>query len=167
MTASRATWDETWMTVARAVAQRSLCSRDRVGAVIVDRDNRIVDTGYNGPPRGMPRNEQTDCRSWCSRAAHLNDTYEQMHGEGYVPNANYDDCPSLHAEANALMFSDRRLREGGTIYVTSVVCFGCAKLVANSGLETVVIDGALPAHHRNGERSNEFMERCGLTVVIL
>jgi deoxycytidylate deaminase len=79
----------------------------------------------------------------------------------------YEDCPALHAEANALMVCDRKDREGGTIYVTSGVCWGCAKLIANSGLGTVVIDASPPnAHkHRNVDRSYLFLESCGITVI--
>lgn len=202
MTASRVTWDETWMAVARAVGLRSPCFRDKIGAVVVDRDNRIVDTGYNGPPRGMPRDEQTDCRSWCPRATQTgswrlpavttqplpniavedgqmsfewggkrfpvtDETFERL-GATKIRDPSYDDCSSLHAEANALMFSDRRLREGGTIYVTSPTCYACAKLVANSGLETIVNVAPREIHaHRDPQRSIDFMEKCGLTVVTL
>lgn len=162
MTDSRPTWDETWIAVARDIALRSPCDRDKVGAVIVDRSNRIVDTGYNGPPRGMPR-EEAGCADWCPRAK-----TGYMNGEPFPPlSPCYDDCLAIHAEPNALLFSDRTRREGGTIYVTSAVCFSCAKLVANSGLDAVVIDGTRPAVHRAPHRSIEFMEKCGLTVIIL
>lgn len=145
------------MEVARTIARRSLCSRDRVGAVIVSRDNRIVDTGYNGPPRGFA-DVTTSCVHWCVRGR--NSLALTQLGAGM---STYDDCPSLHAEQNALMFSDRRHRERGTIYVSSGVCGTCAKLIANSGLETVVYEN--PASHRNSDRWVAFMEQCGLTVV--
>lgn len=47
-------------------------------------------------------------------------------------------CVSLHAEANALVVCDRTQRELGTIYTTSIPCYDCAKLIANSGLARVV-----------------------------
>lgn len=154
-TGNRPTWDDTWMQVARTVAQRSLCERDKVGAVIVSKTNRLLETGYNGPPAGF----QTDgvgCSSWCTRAMHV--------ASRLAP--DYSDCPSLHAEANALMRGDRSAREGGTIYVTSGVCFGCAKLIANSGLALVVVSSTAPASvHRNCENTYRFLEQCGLTVV--
>lgn len=140
------------MEVARTIARRSLCSRDQVGAVIVSRDNRIVDTGYNGPPSGYVIPAVGCGAGWCRRGARVSEL-----------SISYDDCVSLHAEQNALMFSDRRLREGGTIYVSSGVCGVCAKLIANSGLETVVY--AKPAPHRFTSQWVDFMERCGLTVV--
>lgn len=64
------------------------------------------------------------------------------------------------------MMSDRTLRLGGTIYVTSGVCFGCAKLVANSGLATVVVAKTDPGHYyRDTVTSYTFLERCGITVI--
>jgi dCMP deaminase len=153
VTSSRPTWDETWMAVARQVGQRSLCVRDQIGAVIVDRNNRIVDTGYNGPPRGWQPIHSDKCLSWCPR-----NQEEPLHPA-------YDDCYSIHAEANALMFSDRTRREGGTIYVSSGTCGACAKLVANSGLEQAVY--APGPIHRDSHRWYDFLEACGVTVVIL
>lgn len=83
---------------------------------------------------------------------------------------DYSDCPSLHAEANALMFSDRRLREGGTIYVSSGTCGGCAKLVANSGLARAVYadqTATLNQHHRDSFRWYDFLRDCGLEVTLV
>src|SRR5262245_13898137 len=77
----RPTWDETWLVVADAIALRSVCSRSQVGAVIVSPTNRIVATGYNGPPSGwipdtagklaeMPPDFYTNCAHWCPRSVH-------------------------------------------------------------------------------------------------
>jgi dCMP deaminase len=142
------------MEVARTIARRSLCSRDQVGAVIVSRDNRIVDTGYNGPPRHhWPSRNGEPCARWCPRANSL------------ILPGDYSNCDALHAEQNALMFSERRLREGGTIYVSSSVCGTCAKLIANSGLESVVYLRTEGGVTRNSDTWVAFMEQCGLTVV--
>ena len=169
----RPTWDDTWMQVARVVALRSLCERDKVGAVVVSKSNRLLETGYNGPPSGFVT-DGVGCSSWCSRAMCSTGPYF----DGSNPDLprrpvlapDYSDCPSLHAEANALMRGDRSAREGGTIYVTSGVCFGCAKLIANSGLEQVVVDARtlIPPNthkHRHADKSYEFLESCGITVI--
>jgi deoxycytidylate deaminase len=55
----RPTWDETWMAHAHEIAKRSLCDRDKVGAVIVASDNIPLISSYNNPPRGFPHNEKT------------------------------------------------------------------------------------------------------------
>src|SRR4030042_4507965 len=137
----RQTWHQTWMSVAQIMAKRSLCERDQVGAVVVSDTKRGVATGYNGPPRGFNAEphvnmRQTSCSSWCSRAqqvcvcGHHQSNHTGAHESptacgscgcwGYdgLPKS-YDNCPSLHAEANAPMVCDYRDRENGTIYVTS------------------------------------------------
>lgn len=158
------------MQVARDIAQRSLCARDRVGAVIVSATNRIIDTGYNGPPARWTRyvgdgaSTNLDCSFWCPRAGANGYDIDRTLRVATGLQSDYDDCFSLHAEANALMFSERRLREGGTIYVTSGTCGGCAKLVANSGLARAIYGGDLRPH-RDSDRWYGFLRDCGLEVM--
>lgn len=155
---ARPSWDETWLSVARTVARRSLCSRDQVGAVVVSATNRLLETGYNGPPGGF-ETEDKPCRVWCPRGLTFPEHVAQL-------SPDYFDCPSLHAEANALMRGDRNAREGGTIYTTSHVCMGCAKLIANSGLEFVVVAAQHDGAHREPEKTYRFLDQCGITVMI-
>ncbi len=167
------------MAVAQTMALRSLCSRDWVGAVVVSAQNRIIDTGYNGPPAGWQTIHTDACSSWCPRGAlshwrqHADENDELptivTERDRCGPLTDYSDCPSLHAEANALMFSDRRLREGGTIYVTSGTCSGCAKLVANSGLARAVYDVTTrrTTLHRDSERWYDFLRESGLEVMLV
>jgi dCMP deaminase len=124
--------------------------------VIVDANNRIVATGYNGPPAGFEHGNQP-CTRWCARG---------HDGPTVATARSYVDCPNLHAEANVLMVCDREARLGGTMYVTSGLCFTCAKLVANSGLRVVVIVAEHREYRREGE-SVEFLRHCGIDVVEL
>lgn len=149
----RSTWDETWMRTADAVAGRSNCTNRKVGAVIVDANNRPVSTGYNGPPAGYKTSGET-CRSFCPRST------------GERGNA-YKNCVSVHAEANALLFADRREYVGGTIYVTNPCCWDCAKLVANSGVARVVYRISGSDSHADIETPTRFMEACGLQVDVI
>lgn len=149
----RPSWDEVWLAVAQDVAERSLCERDRVGAVIVDHRNRPVAAGHNNPPRNFDH-KNLGCTAWCTRA---------IDGGG---DAEYSTCPSLHAEANALIVGDESARQGGTIYVTSHICFTCAKLVANSGLARVVVAPHFPALHRAPQTGYVLLNRCGVEVEI-
>jgi dCMP deaminase len=54
----RLSWDDYFMEITHLVAKRSTCLRRHVGAVIV-RDKRILATGYNGAPRGLPHCAET------------------------------------------------------------------------------------------------------------
>lgn len=152
---SRPTWDDIWLRVADDVSNRSLCIRAQVGAVIVDTQNRIISTGYNGPPAGF-EHEEEQCSSWCPR------------GMGVTSlDREYRDCPALHAEANALLAADRSSWQGGTIYVLGEVCYSCAKLIANSGLAAVVVQpDNSDRSYRKADISYDFLERCGLEVII-
>lgn len=81
---------------------------------------------------------------------------------------DYSDCPSLHAEVNALLSSDRTRHEGGTIYVTSPPCWSCGKMIANSGLTTLVVEhDDLKFSERNANDTYLFMESVGITIVTL
>lgn len=156
---SRRTWADVRTAAALLIGQRSLCVRDQVGAIIVDATQRIIAEGYNGPPQGFPHGDLT-CDRWCDRSLMA----QQSSSHGLT--LDYTDCVSLHAEANALAVCDRRDREGGTIYVASDVCWGCAKLIANSGLaHVVVIDRGRT--YRDSQRSYDFMRDCGLEVNVV
>jgi len=116
----RKDWDTYFMDIADMVARRSTCDRLEVGAVLV-KNREIKATGYNGAPRGMPD---------CYEAGHM------MRGGHCIR--------TVHAEQNALLFSDRHEREGATMYVTALPCFTCAKLIANSGIIEVVYRDVYP-----------------------
>ena len=151
---NRPSWDQVWMDVADTIAKRSRCSRAQIGAVLVSANQRIASTGYNGPAATL--DVEGDCIDWCPRA------------QGIVPLDNlYDTCPSIHAEANALLYVDRSRIEGGTIYITDVACLQCAKLVSNSGVAKVVMRVGSKAAHRKPEATIEYLKNCNIDVTIL
>ncbi len=126
----RPSWDEYFMDITRSVATRSTCLRRHVGAVIV-RDKRILCTGYNGPPKGLPHCDVTGCLR------------EQLN----IPSGERQEiCRGLHAEQNAIIQAALYgvSVEGGTIYVTHQPCITCAKMIINSGLTRVICDNSYP-----------------------
>lgn len=151
-------WDNIWMTVAEVIATKSWCVRAQVGAVIVTPDNRIVATGYNGPPAGMLR-PSARCDAWCPRARGEVDV-TSTHVYGLT-------CPTVHAEANALLWSDRSIVRGGTMYVTHAVCHDCVKLIANSGVAAVVMTVHVPEDdHRRPDETVAFLRNCDIIVAV-
>jgi dCMP deaminase len=152
----RAGWDETWMRVAEAMSQRAKCTNRQVGAVIVDTHNRPIAVGYNGAPAGFVGIDEQSCATFCPRS---NVSVQQR-------SSDYSNCVSVHAEANALIFSDRALYHGGTIYVTNPCCWDCSKLVANSGIARVVFKQSAVDAHADVHTSIEFLESCGLQVEV-
>jgi dCMP deaminase len=150
---SRSSWDTVWADVAQAVSRRSSCGRASVGAVLV-KDNRVVSTGYNGPASGYPANTGLGCANWCTRAQ--GETPESSLGYGYS-------CPSIHAEANALLYASRAETEGAFMYVTHAPCADCAKLISNSGVSRVVMLQA-PEDHRPDPVP--YLQTCGIEVML-
>lgn len=146
----RPTWDMTWLAIAQTMAYRSRCEKRQVGAVIVTRDNRAAAVSYNGPPRGYP--VSGTCGRWCPR---------MQLGETSI---DYSRCATVHAEANALLRADFTDIAGGTIYVSSACCRDCAKLIANSGLRTVVHVVSPDDQHRDPDGVEEYLRNCGLSV---
>ncbi|HYF93365.1 MAG TPA: cytidine/deoxycytidylate deaminase family protein [Symbiobacteriaceae bacterium] len=112
----RPSWDEYFMELAQVVAKRSTCNRRSVGAVLV-REKRILTTGYNGSPPGLPHCIDAGCLmvdNHCVRA--------------------------IHAEQNAIIQAALHgidLR-GSTCYVTSSPCVHCSKMLIAAGIKRVV-----------------------------
>lgn len=145
---ARASWDEYYLELARTTSTRATCSRRKHGAVIVH-GRRIVATGYNGGPSGYPHCEDGGCPRALSDA----------------PQGQDDDrCIAIHAEANALLFSSPEEREGSSLYCTGAPCFGCAKLIANSGISEVVAAGG---RYDGWVEVRDFLRSCGVRVRLL
>jgi dCMP deaminase len=133
----RPTIDEYFLGLAYAAASRSTCRRLKVGAVVVDRRGRILGTGYNGSPAGYPHCEELDCD--LSRPCQW----------------------SVHAETNALLFSENRELDK-TIYVTAAPCRACALAIANAGVVRVVIGTSF--RDEPGLSGREVLDRGHITV---
>lgn len=112
-------WDEYFMAVALLAAERSKDPNTQVGACIVDADNRIVSTGYNGFPYGCSDDEYPWSREGEDAA---NTKY------GYV----------VHAELNAILNARGRNVAGTRIYVALFPCNECAKAIIQAGISEVV-----------------------------
>lgn len=112
---ARPTMDTTLMKVVDAMGLRSTCSRHAVGAVIA-RDGRIISTGYNGAPSGMPH---------CDHR-----------GTGPLEGCYV----AVHAEVNAIAFAARNgvATDQSTLYCSLTPCLACAKLIINAGVTRVV-----------------------------
>lgn len=133
------------MQIATLVATRATCPRRSVGALIV-RDKRILATGYNGAPRGLPHcppgGPENDWPIGCMRAGHC--------------------IRSLHAEQNALLQAAMIgvPCEGASMYVTCQPCNACAKMMINAGIERVIYEGDYP-----DEFSKEIFRDAGMEVL--
>ncbi|HHW26975.1 MAG TPA: dCMP deaminase family protein [Firmicutes bacterium] len=141
----RPEWDEYFMQVADVVATRSTCLRRNIGAVIV-RDKRILATGYNGAPTGLPHCSEIGCIK------------ERLH----IPSGERQElCRALHAEQNAIVQAARygTVIEGASIYTTTEPCSMCAKMIINAGIRRVVYREEYP-----DPLSRELLSGAGVSV---
>lgn len=113
------------MNIAREVARRSTCLRRHLGAILV-KDKRILATGYNGAPTGLPHCDEVGC----------------LREQQNVPSGQrHELCRGLHAEMNALLQAATYGIEarGSTLYCTAQPCSLCAKMLINAGIRRIVI----------------------------
>lgn len=109
------------MNLAITVSQRGTCDRAYVGCVIVNKENRIVSTGYNGSIKGNPH---------CDEIGH---TMRDGH------------CiATIHAEMNALLYCAKEgISVNGCIaYVTHFPCLNCTKSLIQAGISKIYYNNA-------------------------
>ena len=125
----RPDWDDVFVEIAKDIAKRSACFRNKVGAVIVRDGKYVVSMGYNGAPIHQPNCQEI---GFCYREKNNIKTGTQL-----------ERCRAVgsHAESNAIAIAARlgQRTEDTTIYVVGhdVICDQCKALIANSGITRV------------------------------
>ena len=145
-TSSRPRWDDYFMQIAGLVAKRSTCLRRKVGAVLV-RDRRILCTGYNGSPQGLPH---------CSEVGCLREKLRVPSGE------RQEICRGLHAEQNAIIQAALHGIEikNSTLYCTHQPCITCSKMIINAGIEKIIFQGDYP-----DSLAEEVLNQAGIKLI--
>lgn len=146
-TPGRLGWDEYFMQICRAVAERATCDRGRSGCLIV-RDKQILVTGYVGSPAGFPH---------CDEVGHLMKTV--IHED----NSHSEHClRTAHAEQNAVSQAARLgiALEGGTLYSRMTPCRNCAMLLIHCGIRRICCENR---YHRASE-GEELFEQAGIKI---
>ncbi len=126
----RPDWDEYFIKIAELISSRSTCLRRHVGAILV-KEKRILATGYNGAPSGLPHCEKTGCLR------------EKM---GIPSGEKHELCRGLHAEQNVIIqaaYHGISIRES-ILYITCHPCSVCSKMIINAGIVEVVIKEPYP-----------------------
>jgi dCMP deaminase len=108
------------MKIADIAKRRSNCMKSSVGCVIVNDNNRVVSTGYNGTPRGL-----VSCyKNGCNRCN------ENVEG-------GLDECLCLHGEESAILEVGIFKTNGCKLYTTLYPCFSCAKIIKQAGIKRI------------------------------
>jgi len=135
-------YNNLYMDLAFRIADMSYARRLHVGAVIVKKSN-IISYGWNGMPAGWDNNCENEVKVQPKMV--LLETKREV----------------LHAEQNALakLAKSTESGDGATLFVTHSPCLDCAKLVYQSGINSVF--------YRNVYRNDEgikFLEKAGVKV---
>lgn len=110
---SRISWDEYFISLAFLVSKRSPDCQTQHGAVIVDHNNKIVSTGYNGFLPGVEDKCMPNTRP--AKYQHI-----------------------IHAEVNAILSAAQDL-VNCKIYITGLPCNECLKVIAKTGIKHVIV----------------------------
>lgn len=137
-------WDEYFMGISLLAAMRSKDPSTQVGACIVNDDNIIISTGYNGLPKGC----NDDVFPWERENCEVNKTKYP-----YV----------VHAELNAILNSGGRSLKGARIYVALFPCNECAKAIIQSGIKEVVFMSDKYAQTDSVRASKHMLESAGVS----
>ena len=160
-----------YMKVAELTSTLSYAKRLQVGSVIV-KGNKILATGYNGMPSGWINDCEKveymgiDAGGWLDPE----EIYEQWPfvEDDMDPDLGYarryrlktkDEV--LHAETNAIakVSASTESSEGATMFCTHAPCINCAKLIYQSGINSL--------YYRNTYRDRagiKFLESSGVNV---
>lgn len=142
----RPSWDQYFMGIAVLVAKRSTCRRRAVGALIV-KDKRILSTGYNGAPTGVPHCVDIGCL---------------REDRGIASGTRHELCRGIHAEQNAIIqaaYHGVGIKDA-SLFCTNLPCSICAKMIINAGIGTIYyLDGYAD------EMSQQFFDEAKIDVV--
>jgi len=159
---NRPSWTEYFKKMTELVSTRSTCLRRKVGAIII-KDNQVIATGYNGPPRGISRcvgleqcpvchgqgffkqqlnnGEHTIYR--CTACNNINIQSSDsicIRNKLNIPSGErHELCRGLHAEQNCIIQAARHgiSIKNSTMYCTNKPCIVCVKMIINAGITKV------------------------------
>lgn len=126
----RPSWEYTFLTIAHTISKRSHDPQTQCGAVITDKNYRILGVGYNGFIRKI--------------------------NDDILPNIRplkYDFM--LHSELSAITNCEHR-PENGFIFVTGIPCLHCLQIIYQSGIQKIVYD---KNHKINMVSNSEYKEK--------
>ena len=141
-------WDEYFLGICNAVSNNSKCLSRKIGAILT-RDNIIISTGYNSPPRGIP-----SCSERMIIDPNMKAQFSEINVEpnplicprkqlGFQSGKGLDLCPTIHAEKNCLLSAARNgiCTKDTTLYMNATVspCTQCFGAIINAGIKEVVL----------------------------
>ena len=110
----RPSWDVWFLSLCHLVSMRSHDPDTKHGAILCDKNHRILGVGYNGYPRGS--------------------------NDSIMPTTRPDKYSvTIHAESNCILNSQNLLLgENYTMYVTGVPCPNCFIMMVQAGVKKII-----------------------------
>jgi dCMP deaminase len=169
-----------YMALAKFIGEdQPICYSRAIGAVITNAEGtRILGTGYNGPPRGVPHCdspkyltlmdkliEDWDCEYL--RVTHGVQCFESFTYKKICPRRligaksgeRLELCPAQHAERNAITNACCDLTGALMFCYCPMPCFKCAGAIIQAGITDVY---CLPGHY--DKMSNWLFQQAGVTI---
>jgi len=100
-----------YINIAKIIGSFSSATRRKVGAIIVSPQGKIIGTGFNGAPTGVPN----ECEQDDVTLAHI-----------------------IHAEQNAILNATTENLAGSTLYLTDSPCIKCASIIVQKQFKAVI-----------------------------
>lgn len=136
-------WDKRFLLLSEHVSTWSKDPSTKVGAVIVDKNRRIVSLGYNGLPNGTK-----DCEQILNNRS---EKYERV----------------VHAEINAILFAKSSLKDC-ILYTTPFMpCARCASIICQTGIVRVISYSSKEERWKESfERTKRIFEEKGIELLL-
>lgn len=144
-------WDKYFYNLCETVASKSSCLSRKIGAVIV-RDNIVISSGYNSPPKGIPHcghsRLMVDEELSIELSHHKNIDCTKLRNTcprqllGYLSGTHIELCPAQHAEQNAVSNAAKNgiSINHSTLYMNcKVPCSKCFGMLINAGVNNLVL----------------------------
>ena len=134
-------WDTYFIMQCFLISMRSP-DTTKHGAIIVDKNNRVLSQGYNGHILGIDDNS--------------------------IPNTRPQKYPfKIHAEENAILFLNQPLQEGTKIYVTGRPCHKCTRMILQKGIRTIIYgpQQSVCVDEEDLKASTKMINDCNATLI--
>lgn len=136
-------WIKRFFEIARKISSWS-SDTTKVGAVAVDDQGRIIQTGFNDFPPGV-----------------LDKDYRRERPTKYMFMS--------HAEENIVAYAARKVLQGSTIFLNLHPCSSCARQIITAGVKKIIINPVIttkmPIEEFNA--ASEMFQEAGVTVIYM
>ena len=119
--------DEAWLQICFEISNLATCARRATGCVLVDKNNLVLATSYNGVPQNVSHCTDIPCA-----------------GVNFASGSGLNTCEAIHSEENALQFC-ADVSKIHTVYCTTSPCLDrCLRKLMNTSAVRIVFAHQYP-----------------------